>query len=300
MAAKEHVTPNLEFMEVLDRIVGNNPRPYIQAFNDFCTEAKLNPRPINIQAATEEQYALFNEWFIFDYEFKRGQTSLEWYVANPPKNVDAALMSSFRQAVATQISGRFWITGINKKTHFATLEDMSTDKTFEVYDKCLCNSIPGPYGILLTRLVYVDDCWYLPGNPIDYFPIQPTENMKQTMREAPNDDVTFMDLLRQHYAPKDKDATVMVPSKEPQKAKRQEAEFKDTYKRLYDEGRVPVSWAEMSAAISNHLHDMPTIALNEITGNGTSQAFEFADEEDLQAFVDAFMFDWNLIHGASR
>ena len=138
------------------------------------------------------------EWFIFDYRFPNGQTSLEQYLSLMGTKLSKKRLKDLREAAVTQFVSGFWLVAANAAGHTVTLEDVRTGERYEVEDYSLSQSLDGSDGgVLNARLVKLRGTWYFPGEIISYRPIKPTKRMKTMMREGlqADDELSFTDCV---------------------------------------------------------------------------------------------------------
>jgi hypothetical protein len=89
---------------------------------------------------------------------------------------------------------------LNRDACKIELEKIGSGQKYEIYDVAMSGSLPGGFGLMGVRLVYVNNEWLVPGNPVYYLPVEPDNEMIELLRDGDRGTVTFIDMVRLHYS----------------------------------------------------------------------------------------------------
>lgn len=192
--------PSLNYAEVLDYFIASDmaksKKLAAKASKQFVAEIGIAPRNMG----EELTQSMFLEWFLFDYEVEPGMTLAKSYAYNPPADADPALVAELKQVVDTQFCAIFWVDGVAPLLNITTLEEAETGERYAVHNEGLAHSVvPGAKGALGCRICKIDGEWYLPGDPVFYFLVEPTEQLKESLHLDNAKHATFTSLIVQHF-----------------------------------------------------------------------------------------------------
>ena len=192
--------PSLDYAEVLDYFIASDmaksKKLAAKASKQFVAELGNAPRNMS----EEQTQAFFLEWFLFDYEYEPGMTLAKSYAANPPASADPAKVAELKQVVETQFCAIFWVEGVAPLLNITTVEEAESGQRFAVHNPGLDHSVvPGAKGALGCRICQIDGEWYLPGEPVFYFLVEPTQQLKDSLHLAELNRPSFTSLIVQHF-----------------------------------------------------------------------------------------------------
>ncbi len=192
--------PSLNYAEVLDYFIANDmaksKKLAAKASKEFVQSIGNAPRRMGEEATQ----AKFLDYFLFDFEIAPGMTVAASYVQNPPQDADPALVSELKQAVETQYCSIFWVDGVAPLLNVTTLEEVETGKRIAVHNEGLAHSVvPGAKGALGCRVCCIDDNWYVLGDPVFYFLVEPTQTFKADLHVEDGQHPSFTDLIAMHF-----------------------------------------------------------------------------------------------------
>lgn len=192
--------PSLNYAEVLDYFIASDmaksKKLAAKASKEFVAQIGMAPRKLG----EEKTQAMFLEYFLFDYEIAPNMTVAKSYAENPPKDADPALVSELKQVVDTQFCAIFWVDGVAPLLNVTTLEEAETGERYAINNEGLAHSVvPGAKGAIGTRVCKIDGQWYMPGDPVFYFLVEPTQQLKDSLHLTEVHHPSFTSLIAQHY-----------------------------------------------------------------------------------------------------
>lgn len=192
--------PSLNYAEVLDYYIASDmaksKKLAAKASKQFVAEIGTAPRNMG----EELTQSLFLEWFLFDYEAEPGMTLARAYATNPPADADPALVAELKQVVDTQFCAIFWVDGVAPLLNITTLEEAETGERYAVHNQGLAHSVvPGAKAAMGCRVCKIDGEWYLPGDPVFYFLVEPTQQLKESLHLDNAQHATFTNLITWHF-----------------------------------------------------------------------------------------------------
>lgn len=251
--------------------------------------------------------ALFNEWVLFDFPFRRGKTPLECFVASPPKSLAPSLVNRLDQAARTHFSTDFWLVSADATTHILLLERCDNGERYPVLDFTASSQLSGQSAYIGTRLAKVSGSWILPGNPVFISTVRPTDRLKKAIREdSPDRPTRFIDLIRQRFGHKDEEEVSQFHAPDPMTDDPGEiAERLARYKRTICEMEpsTSISWEMVCRTIELGVTNEelgPIDALERLTLPKEGDEPSFDSRQDVSTFFDAFANTWVLAMGGVR
>ncbi len=192
--------PSLNYAEVLDYFIANDmaksKKLAAKASKEFVQSIGNAPRRMGEEATQ----AKFLDYFLFDFQIEPGLTVAASYAQNPPQDADPALVSELKQAVETQYCSIFWVDGVAPLLNVTTLEEAESGKRIAVHNEGLAHSVvPGAKGALGCRVCCIDDNWYVLGDPVFYFLVEPTQTFKTNLHVEEGQHPSFTDLIAMHF-----------------------------------------------------------------------------------------------------
>ena len=192
--------PSLNYAEVLDYFIASDmaksKKLAAKASKQFVSEIGIAPRNMG----EELTQSLFLEWFLFDYEVEPGMTLAKSYATNPPADADPSLVAELKQVVESQFCAIFWVDGVAPLLNITTLEEAETGERYAIHNEGLAHSVvPGAKAAMGCRICKIDGEWYLPGDPVFYFLVEPTEQLKESLHLDNAQHATFTSLIVQHF-----------------------------------------------------------------------------------------------------
>ena len=202
MAINYRRGPALHFDQVIDYFFRSDEQTVERACDGFI--AYVDPDP-ELDAQKERFLnGLMLEWFIFDYLLPSGLTPLEEYVQHNPEGRGGIALGRFKQAAQTQFCADFVIKEASASKSLLVLETLEGGEEYRVLEYAASQQLDGQPGILGMRLVQVDGDWLTAGNPVYYFPVQPTDRMLAMMREeSEGESRSFIDMVKTHFGVRD-------------------------------------------------------------------------------------------------
>lgn len=270
-----------------------------RAFNTFVREANVDE-----ETETEELFqALFLEWFLFDYNYKNGKSPLEHFINYHPASVSPEIIDAFRQSAESNRVGNFWIERIFPKDGIVVLSDTDTGEQIETCDYTMSNELgPNGRGMLGARIVYVDSEWVFAGNPVYYYPVSPTEEMKKMLIGADENPVTFISLVRSSFGRKDERTPGFIApmvNATPEERDARIEEISRLFDEWYNEGIIALSWDDIADAIEHDetVEMRPTrlVELALAVDENHESDVEIEDMDTLNEIISALMDAWNLL-----
>ena len=269
-----------------------------RAFDRFVRETNVDED----MESGELFQALFLEWLLFDFNYKDGKSMLQHFVDYHPASISEDTIDGFRQSIASNRVGNFWIEHVFPREGIVVLSDFDTGEEFSVLDWSLSDQLgPNGCGMLGARLVCIDGQWLFAGNPVYYEAVMPTDEMKVILRSAAGKPPTFSDLVRVSFGTSvDEDAPDFVESAIYPTVAEQEARLNEL-EHLFDgwhAGKITaLGWSDLSDAI---MHDK---SLDAGPGDLVRLLFPTTGDDilsleaidDLEEILGAVMDAWNLL-----
>jgi len=122
------------------------------AFNSFFGKRK---------DLVDEHEGLFLEWLAFDFRLAMGKTFLENFLEKKSEELSSAEIKEYAELIETNIFGLFEILKI-KKDHGMTLENIVTEKRYEVREK-LGTHFTHKGDLVFVRVGKIEDHWEIVG-----------------------------------------------------------------------------------------------------------------------------------------
>ncbi|MCL2826374.1 MAG: hypothetical protein FWD72_03105, partial [Eggerthellaceae bacterium] len=209
--------PFSEFSKIIAYYDRSQHHVFDQAFDEF-----FNQTDPDFTKVDPDTFAMFAaEWFVFDYRLPNGKTPLQEYIEKNPDKLGAVNLGSLKQAEESNLTADFWVTALDRGEHLLSLEAITRDLAIQVYDVSASQTLPAEHGMIVARVIRIDGQWYLAGNPLSFLPIEPTQRMKQTLREGKSDfgsetdagQNSFIDFVRMIFSYKDpeEDGSAITP-----------------------------------------------------------------------------------------
>lgn len=292
--------PDLRYSLVIKYLESREPGIVKKAYGEFCD--LVEPSFDRLSGDDKKRVReLSSEWLVFDRVFEDGMTGLQAYCRANPDHRGRGFIRNMEESGENQFSSMFWVEGLDRAGCDVYLQDAATGCRFLVHDVALSSSLPAGIGMLFTRLTSVSGTWCLPGNVVGYFPIEPSEKMKQEALDTPGVvPRTFVGLARQAFhrtIPKE-DLPVFPKVAQPNVADPEElARFREDVERRFhafaERYPLPLTWEELASTV---LHEdgttMPHILMGRLFGDATAG---FANQNDLAEFCCIWSDAWNSL-----
>jgi len=290
--------PYSEFWEVLRYFGETEPSTMRKAFDHFLEQAAPDDKKIDFDSLE----TFISEWFIFDFKLPNGNTPLQEFILVNPYKLGSKEIFQLKQAEVSNFTAEFWVSAIDNNRHLITLEAVTSDQTYAVFDKAASKSLPSASGLLTARLIKQEGQWYLAGNPLTYIPIVPTEKMKSALKEPDSKQKTFIDLFRSLYSHKPDEANAETPFHEAlqpldeEEIKALTEKLHKEYNALRKKYSLNATWAEIKRVIKYApFNASPLDVFKGLFTPDEEIELDLPDQETFTKIVDIFFSCWNLL-----
>ena len=248
---------------------------------------------------------LMVEWFVFDYLLPNGLTPLQEYIKLNPDRQTRTVMRRLEEAESTQFATDFWLEEAVADQSLLVLQPFGSQTQYRVLERLGSRQLDGRTGAIGVRLTKIEDEWSIAGNFVYYYPVQPTQQMRDMLLHTGSSASTaFIDIVKRVFSQDDQQAEGMgsqaeVLSMELADVPDYLTALKKRYQKLRRQVKQAPKWEDIEQAIFDEDGEQSIIDLiNELFGakaGKTRDVVDFPDEKTYAEVVDIVATAWNLL-----